>query len=283
MLGNPRDPAGMSGQLVAVVFNMPDDEYRKVDAISKSGLDLIDESPRKYQHVIIEGNKPEPSAAMKLGSAFDCYLLEPEVFAKRFLVIPAGMRRGTKAWEEFEKESAGRELVKAEEFEEIKAMTDAVRAHPIASKVLSDGYPQVSYFWNDPITGVRCKSRADFLRKDKILVDVKTTAEGGGNPDAFQRTAFAMRYHVQAAFYSDGAEIVDSKPDSFLFVVVERAAPYLVSIYSMTDEFIALGREAYRKDLDTFARCKSENVFPGYSTLIEPLSPPAWAFKTKGN
>lgn len=283
MMGTPKDAAGMSGQLIAVTFGMPDADYRKVDAISKSGLDLIDASPRKYQHVVIEANKPEPTAAMRLGSAFDCYLLEPEVFATRFLVIPAGMRRGTKVWDEFETEAAGRELVKAEEFEEIKAMSDAIKAHPIASQVLSDGFPQVSYFWNDPITGVPCKSRADFRRKDGILVDVKTTAEGGGNPEAFQRTALAMRYHVQAAFYSDGAEIVDSKPETFLFVVVERVAPYLVSIYSMTDDFIHLGREAYRKDLETFARCKAENVFPGYSPLIQPLSPPAWAFKTKGN
>jgi hypothetical protein len=282
MMGASKEPAGMSGELSGIVRGMPDPDYRKVDAISKSGLDLIDESPRKYQHVMIEGNKPEPSAAMKLGSAFDCYLLEPEVFAKRFLVIPSGMRRGTKAWDEFEKESEGRELVKAEEFEEIKAMRDAVRAHPVASKILSDGDAQVSYFWRDPITGLRCKARADYRRNDGILVDVKSTADGGGKPEVFQRTALAMRYHAQAAFYSDGAEIVDLKPAAFLFVVVERAAPYHVAIYSMTDDFIHLGREAYRKDLETFAACKAENVFPGYSTLIEPLSPPAWAFK-KGN
>lgn len=278
MLMTQKELPGMAERVVGKFVGIADEVYRATPAISKSGLDLLNQSPRKYKHVILDGNKTEATPAMRLGSAFDCLLLEPELFGKRYLVAPDGVRRGTKAWDALEFEANGRELIKGDDLAQLNAMRDAVRAHPIASKLLEGGAAQVSYFWTDPLTGVACKSRADYVRPDGIILDIKTTFDAGGMPDAFQRTALNMRYHCQAAFYSDGSEILGESIHAFLFVVVEKEPPHEVAVYSLEPGFLELGRHAYRQDLDRYARCLQHNTWPGYSTLIQPLAAPAWAY-----
>lgn len=261
------------------VFDMPDPMYRKVAAISKSGLDLVAENPARYQWEILLGNKPEPTAAMRLGSAFDSALLTPDLFCDEYVLAPEGIRRGSKAWEEFEKAAASKTILKPEEMQSIQGMRDAVKRHSTASKILSEGDPQVSLFWSDPIHSVPCKARLDFLRPDGIIVDVKTTGQGGASPEVFQRTAHSFRYHCQAAFYSDGLSFIDRAAEAFVFIVIEREPPHAIAIYSLDQDFTSLGRETYQRDLDRFAECQFSGAWPSYPTEIQPLSAPAWALK----
>lgn len=258
------------------LLGLPDATYRKFRAISKSGLDLIDLSPAHYRYEVIDGNRGEPTAAMILGSAFDSFLLTPDQFRKDYVVAP-NIRRGTKGWEEFESSNPGRTILKQEDFEAIQAMRESVLDHPVARGIFSLGDSQVSYKWQDPLTGVICKSRADFVRADNVMIDLKTTLEGGAKPETFGRTAYNMRYHVQAAFYSDGAAIVEKAPEAFIFVVVERVAPYPVAVYHVDEGLLAAGRETYQRNLETYAICYAENRWPAYPTDIQKLTLPSWA------
>ena len=261
------------------VVGLPDATYRAFKAVSKSGLDWIDVSAAHYKHVVIDGNAPDPTPAMIVGSAFDSLLLTPDAFAASYAISPANMRRGTKAWDEFEQQAKGRNVIKQEDHDRLLAMRDAIMSHPLARSLISVGDPQVSYKWQDPITGVLCKGRADFVRADNVMIDVKTTGEGGGKIDAFGKSAFNFRYHVQAAFYTDGAAICGLKPDAFVFVVVEREPPHLVSVYHIDEHLLALGRETYQRNLETYSQCYATNVWPGYPTEIQKLTLPAWAVR----
>ena len=42
---------------------------------------------------------------------------------------------------------------------------------------------------------------------------------------------------------------------------------------------IALGREIYQKNLDTYRKCVRTGTWPGYGEEIKRLSLPAWAMK----
>lgn len=60
--------------------NITNDDYHKGPGISKSGLDLIAQSPAHYYHAVNAANDNEPTAAQAFGTAFHTLLLEPEVF-----------------------------------------------------------------------------------------------------------------------------------------------------------------------------------------------------------
>lgn len=264
-------------ELRGQVLDLDEQLYRAHPAISNSGLSLINQNPAKYKHSVLERQAAEPTAAMRLGSAFDCALLTPAVFERTYTVAPEGIRRNSKAWDEFEAGAVGRTIIKSDEHAQVVGMRAAVMRHLVAGQVLSDGNAQVSLFWDDPNTGVQCKGRLDYMRKDGIIIDVKTTGDGGAAPDVFQRTAFSLGYHRQAAFYTDGAALCGLHSPAFMFIVVEREPPYGVALYAMDSEFIELGRQAYRPDLDLYAQCLRESRWPGYTQDIQHLVAPAWA------
>lgn len=65
--------------------NITNHDYHKGPGISKSGLDLIAQSPAHYYHAKNAANDNEPTAAQAFGTAFHTLLLEPEVFAATYV------------------------------------------------------------------------------------------------------------------------------------------------------------------------------------------------------
>ena len=82
-----------------------------------------------------------------------------------------------------------------------------IEKHPQLSKAFSGGMPEVSVFWRDEDSGVPCKARFDYL-KPRAIVDLKSYENTIGLPvrKAIARCVANYRYHIQAAFYLDGAE-----------------------------------------------------------------------------
>lgn len=261
----------------AKVFNLPDSDYRGAEGVSKSSLDWFARSPAHYKHVVIEGNRPAPTAAMLTGSAFDCLLLTPEIFAMTYAVAP-DMRRGTKAWDEFEAAHAGKTIIKQGEFDQLSNMVDAVRSHPVASALLGGGASQVSYFWQERQSGLACKGRADYVRPDGILVDVKTTQDA--SPRGFASSVATFRYHVQAAMYLEGeAQTTGKATDQFCFIAVEKEAPHAVAVYTLDHEALSTGMMTYTRELARLAECVRNKHWPSYSEQVETLRLPKWALE----
>jgi exodeoxyribonuclease VIII len=263
------------------ILNLADPEYRAVNAVSKSALDQFAKSPAHYKHVIIDGNRTQATPAMELGSAFDTYLLTPEVFAAEYAIAPE-VRRGTKAWDEFEAANPGKRIIKAEELARIEAMARAVLDHPAAGALLRDGDSQVSYFWTDERTGLPCKGRADYVRHDGIMIDVKTTQDA--SPEQFARSIGSFRYHVQAAMYLS-AQVATGGPttDQFCFIAVEKEPPYAVAVYTLDPESLAEGFRVMGRDLERLKACVEANHFPAYSERVESIRLPKYAFSMGDN
>lgn len=258
---------------------MTNAEYHAHPAISKSGLDRIDQSPAHYRAWLSEPRITTP--ALTFGSACHNYVLECETFENRYVVAPSGIDRRTKAgkelWEAFTSEAAGREIISTDDMEKLVAIRASIIDHPVAEELLDhgSGKAEVSVFGVLDDVGVKC--RPDWLREDGIVVDLKTTDNAGHS--AFSRSVAKYRYHVQSAFYSDLLEAVTCEPvKAFVFIAVEKAPPYAVSVYELDAESLEVGRSAYQRNLDTFRRCLEANHWPAYSDAIETLTLPRWAF-----
>jgi hypothetical protein len=259
------------------IKRMSDVEYHSRHEISKSGLDRIHKSPAHFQAWL--KNPPEQTPAMAFGSAAHQAILEPAFFKENYVVQPQIDRRTKAGKEEFEAfliNNHGKRIVCKDDYETIAAMIDSVYSHKSASKLLTHGTAELSFFWQDQTSGVQCRCRPDFLKADGVIVDVKTTDDA--SPKGFARSIAKFRYHVQAAFYLDGISASKTqKADTFVLIAIEKTYPFAVATYQITDFDMALGRDSYRKNLHTFAECLKTNTWPAYSSEIEPIALPAWA------
>jgi exodeoxyribonuclease VIII len=103
-----------------------------------------------------------------------------------------------------------------------------------------------------------------------VLVDLKTTNDA--SPEGFIWAVRRYLYHLQAAFYVDGWEAAGGGPiDEFIFIAVEKTPPFAVGLYRLPESALIKGRDLYRQGLDTFNRCLTRQVWPGYSQEIMTL------------
>lgn len=260
-----------------IIYNMPNADYHASEAISKSGLDKVAQSPAHYQHY--KQTESESTDALIFGSAFHDYVLLPELFQTAYTVLPEDINPRTKAGKEQIEaiKASGKTILKAEWLEDIKGMAASIAAHPKASMLLASGKPEVSIFWQDQDTGIDCRCRPDFIHSSGIIVDLKSTLDASFQ--GFAKSCANYRYHVQDAFYSEGYyQATGEWPRGFVFIAVEKKAPYSVGVYSLDDIAKEKGRELYQRDLETLKQATTQNAWAAsYSPNIETLSLPAWA------
>ena len=262
---------------------MENDAYHAHPAISKSGLDLIARSPLHFWARYLDPNRvpTEPTAAMRLGTAVHTHVLELDQWQQRYITAPEGIDRrykvGKEAWAAFEAQSEGRTVISREDVDLVMAMGRSVFGHPAAAMLLGlPGKAETTHMWTDAATGLQCKCRPDWLTDDgRLIVDLKTTENA--SPREFARSIAQWRYHVQAAWYLDGIEqATGTRPEQFIFICVEKKAPFACAVYAADAEMIAAGAQTAARDLEVLATCKAADTWPGYSDQIEPISLPAW-------
>ncbi len=107
------------------------------------------------------------------------------------------------------KQHYGKAFLKPDHMKRIEATAKHVAAHPDANKALTGGYPEVSIFWEDPETGIRCKARIDNL-KTRSAIDLKNFSNKNGVSidRAISSSMSRYGYHTQAVHYSEGLSIV---------------------------------------------------------------------------
>jgi hypothetical protein len=290
MTGNPpiTDLSGPELVKRGVVLDVCAADYHSAPGVSKSGLDRLAQSPAHYRAWLIEERKETP--ALRFGRIAHRYTLEPDQCA---LVIAPDCPKQSKEDKtrhkaaQDEADALGAYLVSADEAEALRRMRESVYLHPIARKiVMARGPVECCAWWYDQHSGELCRCRPDKAvmppNGGAILADLKTTEDA--SPDPFARAVAKYRYQVQAAFYSDGwAAATGQHVDSFLFVALEKSAPFACAVYELDAAALEYGRMLYQRDLMTLAQCKIERRWPAYSDHIKTLSLPRWAMKEMEN
>lgn len=260
---------------------VPHDVYRSWDAVCQSDLKRLQKSPAHLQAYLAD--PPAQTPAMRLGSAFHAYLLEPaSSFHDEYTIAPAGLDKRTKEGKAWVESVGSLEILSLDDATAIWGMTESLANNPTIADLGSiHRQNEVSIVWIDAATGTLCKGRLDMIRETApdswTIVDPKTCADA--SPEEFGKAAYNLGYHIQAAFYLWGCSQLGLNVDKFLFAAVEKTPPYASAVYELDDDFLSLGWQEVRRLLDLYAECTRTNTWPGYSPEPVTISPPAWRMK----
>ncbi len=258
--------------------NISNEAYHAdTDYMSKSGADLIEKAPILYKHRYIDKTPQETTKALIDGTRTHLFTLEPEKVQKTYYHLQADHKGTTKAGKEHLKiAETGLEPIKHTDWTLYQGMADAVRSHKYAAALLQGALIESSIFWRDFVTATPCKCRPDILRPDiKVCCDFKTTVDA--SYEAFRKSIYNFRYHVQGAHYLDGASTTGTKYDKFVIIAVEKKPPHLVAVYQLDEDALRQGRYAIERNLRTYQECKASGVWPGYEEKVQLIELPGWA------
>jgi hypothetical protein len=265
-----------------IYANIDIEEYHAEEGISSSGITLILDCPKRYHHEFLAPKPPvDPREAKKqkdkykLGRALHMLALEPGRFNSTFYVMDEEVNLTTKAGKEAyaaaEEAAKGRDIIRAGDWEEIQAMSEAVSDHAVWERVRG-GKVEHSIYWEGGIYGTRLRSRPDIFT-DELCIDIKTTDSIAN----FKRSMAAYGYHRQAAMQIDGLHAIDGKTRTFAFFVVEKKAPYLTACFAIDVVSLEQGRQEYQDGATIYTECLDKGVWPGYPEEFQLIALPAYA------
>lgn len=256
---------------------LSNEQYHSGPGISCTGLKKIAVSPSHYKN-----GDHKQTAAMFMGSATHCAILEPDSFAKQYVIMPDGKDRRSREYKDLAAEFGADNVLSVSDAHQIQMMQKAVRGNPVAHKWLYEqpGRNELSVYAKDPETGVLVRCRFDRLLDRGFSPDLKTTTDA--SPRGFSNAIAKYGYAFQAAFYLDTYYWATGDVlDGFGFIAVESKAPHNVMCYRLDDESIEIGRNQYRAALNTYANCLESGVWDGYDGASEEqlIGLPFWALE----
>ena len=139
---------------------------------------LTNGSTNKLEHYLNTDHKETES--LLVGSAFHCYILEPEEFDNRYVYAPKIDRRtkaGKELYAEFIENIGNRKPIPAHYELSFECMHNRILANENAKTLLDNATKrEVIHFWEDVESGVKCKGKVDAEGSDYII-DLKTTSK----------------------------------------------------------------------------------------------------------
>ena len=282
--------------------NVPDAEYRELDAVSQSLLKRMvgDDTPAHLKAFLDGEIEHKDTTSMAMGRACHGMLFEPETFDDNYL---EGDMKDPKAvgWKKQAEENLSKDIYPKDSRKHIEKIYEHAMEDPDWRAFLeADGDVELSIVWIDEETGLLCKARLDkhilYPSGTHLVIDAKSALKAQGYK--FRKQAEELGYGIQTASYIHGAAQVFDCPESdihYRIAAFEKEPPYLREIYKPDemDRFLERGRKEYRRLLNTYARCLDTGIWPGYtidrieamdkagmefgsSPGTQELSPPDW-------
>ena len=261
---------------------MSNEEYHASEGISKSGISLILESPLKYKSRYIDLIGQETTPAMVMGSATHTAVFEPEKFDAEYAVCPKCDKRtkeGKAVYADFLESAGEKTVIGEDDSAQIKQMREAVYNHPVAGPLVSHPFKMIehSIYCQHSATGLLVKIRPDCIIEGRqMIVDLKTTTNASAG--AFSSSCVGYTYHIQAGMYLAIARQHGIDVNEFVFVAVEKTAPFSVGVYRADKEMIALGYDEFERAMELYAKCMELHSWPGYNgDQMTTIGLPTWA------
>lgn len=254
------------------IVDLSDADYFAHPAFSHSDCKLLLEtSPAKYRWIKDNGERPY-KAEFEFGHVVHELCLG--VGAGIVPIEAADWR--TKAAKEQRDEAlaAGRYPILVADLAEATACADAVRAHPLAAKLLDHlDHAEKVAVWDD--NGIERKAKIDAVC-GRFGIDLKTT--GDASNDEFGKSAGKYAYYSQDAWYRDALRACFGIDDpKFLFIVVEKNPPFLVNVIELDPYAVELGAKRNQRGIDLYRQCVNTGFWPAYGDGINQVTLPRWA------
>lgn len=260
------------------IHDLSFEDYKAIDALNNSTLVACDKS---LAHSQVE---KEDTPQMKFGRDFHSYILEPKRFKKEYQVMPEGMVRRGKKWEQFQADFKGKEFVSADDFDTMKAMDDSLNSglyNTAKNLIQNTKQKEKTIVWNHRKFKIPCKCRIDILNESlSIIADPKTCANA--DPNQWIKTALNAKGnpHWQAHWYLEGVKAVLEKDFAFLWILMETKPPYGISVVQATEEMVYLAQEQINLLIPRYIESKKIGIWRGYPDKIVVGELPAYYMKT---
>lgn len=187
-----KQPTGLP---CGIYFNLPAERYHNDPAISRGGIAYLLQhyylywvnSPLNKNKKSLQKRQTEE---MRLGEMRHEYIFEPAKFAAKYRSA-------------YSKYDASKETVPHELWEKLEKSAEALGDG--RELYFTDGYPEVTIVWLDPLTNLKFRARIDYLRTFGGM-DYKTIHEIT-NVVIGQHVA-KYCYDLQSGFYTPGLEVI---------------------------------------------------------------------------
>lgn len=188
-------------------------------------------------------------------------------------VVPFdGKTVGSKAWETAKKENDGYYVLPKMEFDNVIRMAGKVYDKASELYFFDEGYPELSFFWIDPETGIKCKCRPDWLRLP-YMYDYKSSKNH--QEELFKKDIANLLYHFSCAMYCEGVfQVTGVNTEHFYYLTVANTEPNEVECYELNDDSRLEGKMLFRKILTDI-----KNYNPKEKLKIKQIEIPYWGFK----
>lgn len=247
----------------------PEGKYHNRPETSTSQIKDYFAAPEQYHARVIAKTMPAKSSpSMAVGTAVHEDILSAAITSK-YVVIPDnvlsqnGSRAGG-AWKEFAAENEGRLLLKQHEAEYLEQAIAAIRFHPVAADVLSNGFSEQTLVFRvskpDGEHLLDYRMRLDYVKPGESVADIKTTSDIDD-----RRMLYAIRdfcYGEQAAAYKFGADLAFDADHEFVFVMTHTKPPMMARIWKPKHQTLQAGFDRIEDAiLEICERRKSGNWF----------------------
>jgi len=267
--------------MVAISYMQPDPAYRKEPGENQSYLKHILKSPAHYKAA--KSRRFATSVFMEMGSALHCKVLEgDEEFSSRYILKPNDISLTTKEGREWKAANKDKTILSNSDkdmaWDSVLGMTESLRKLEWFDGSQEDyrKFNELSIYWN--ADGIDCKARLDRLVDigDEVLVlDLKTT--DSIEVDSFtKKVVGGMNYVFQAAWYAEAARLAYKKPARFIFVAIERAQPWSVGIFEVSEEMMEEGNAQISQARKLLKQCLKTKQWPGPEVQNNVLMFPNW-------
>jgi hypothetical protein len=295
-----------------IYYEMTNEAYHgDHDSYSKSSL--VDFSVYPFNLKFQRSQPDVRKVHFDLGTAVHTAILEPHMIDNVLETIPVDVlgkngAKNTNAYRDWAAAvPASKAIVTNVQRDMVLRIRDNVLenpAHSQARELLTGGKPEVSVFWdeiydtepNEDEDGyqtlssktyedpegkhlLRMKVRPDYIPADRIIVDLKTSAQDIDQA-SFEKSAYDKHYHWSAGLTLRGMNLATGNPHRvYIFVVVEVNEPHEVGVYRATEEMIALGKMETMETMGRLAWCDMTDTWPGIPNRIQQVGLPPWAYK----
>lgn len=242
------------------------DYHKDMPGLSSSQLrNVIFKSPFHFKYFSENPAEDEYKAFYEQGTLIHTLMLEPDKVKENLVVIPEDIKDfRTKKAQELRDEALllGKNVLLYKDYVQTMQMVESYRANTLVQTYLTGGEAELSMFWTDKETGLRCKCRPDYLYlgdDTDYVIDVKSTAD----IDTFMKSVFKYNYHVAAAHYLEGIYQTTGKDVSkFYLLALSKKPPYDIELFMFSMDTLEEGRAHCRKGLNTLKTCFETNCFP---------------------
>jgi|10_taG_2_1085330.scaffolds.fasta_scaffold87415_1 hypothetical protein len=254
--------------------------YEDKTHISNSMLKQLKKSPEHFDAYMKGLTPPMRSAALDFGSAYDEFILTPDLYKANYIVMKEKINRNSNAYKDWLLENdifhyaknpgGNKKELSLADYEKLNRMRDALKAKKRIWEMLEVGEKQKILTWEDNTFHVKCKGKLDNYIPGHAIVDLKTAQDC--SPYGFERAVkYLWDYDQQAACYIEGvhADLLDEgKYIEFWWVVQEKEAPYIPALYEATVETLEKGAEKYFALLEQYYKLFVENKYDSKNSFI---------------